>query len=343
MICGHCGAQNKSSARACIRCGKPLGDAGESAARESDRTAAADKEQVDAAAMRAAIGDSRTAYYMGRFAQFERGAGRMSWNWAAFCVTFGWLLYRKLWLWALGYLIVPALLTWLLGTALATIAPAQIVVAAAGGVFLVATFVFPPLFANWIYYRSVRARIEREASATSAPDAQLARLREHGGTSTASLLLAIVLGAIPGAGFFAAVALPVYLDMSVRNQVAEGLLIAAPARAAVEETMLRTGEVPLNRVQAGLSPDPEDSGGRFVSRLDVVGGRIDIYYAPEAAAALSGNTLSITPYLGEASDGQVFVVWRCGNAPVPAEAVYEVAGHAPTAIPPQYLPGLCRP
>ncbi|OOS06430.1 Protein of unknown function [Moraxella cuniculi DSM 21768] len=45
---------------------------------------------------RAFIGHRSQAYYLKRFAQFD-AAGRLHprWNWAAFFMTFGWLLYRK--------------------------------------------------------------------------------------------------------------------------------------------------------------------------------------------------------------------------------------------------------
>src|SRR6187549_2264695 len=54
-------------------------------------------------------------------------------------------------------------------------------------------------------------------------------------------------------GILAAIAIPAYQNYTIRAQVAEGLNLAAAAKAAVSETFLNRGTAPANRTQAGMS------------------------------------------------------------------------------------------
>ncbi len=150
-------------------------------------------------------------------------------------------------------------------------------------------------------------------------------------------------------GILAAIAIPAYQDYTIRAQVSEGMNLAAAAKAAVAEDFLNEGLPPINRTDAGMTPNATDTTGKYVASINIVNGRIDIVYGLEANAqitAAASNLLTMTPY--ESID--LSVVWRCGSAPAPGggallmgtSAGGLVTGYAPPSVPPQYLPSACR-
>ena len=56
---------------------------------------------------KAAIGEKNADFYLSRFHHFDSNGVRPSWNWPAFFFTFYWLLYRKMGLFALVYVLLP--------------------------------------------------------------------------------------------------------------------------------------------------------------------------------------------------------------------------------------------
>ena len=141
-------------------------------------------------------------------------------------------------------------------------------------------------------------------------------------------------------GILAAIAIPAYQDYTIRAQVTEGLNLAAAAKAAVAEDFLNEGAPPTNRSDAGLEGPPAFTSGRYTAGIDVTNGAITILFGNEANAAISGGTLTITPYV--AGDGSV--AWRCGNAEAPlgARPMGNATTHEPPTIEPKYLPSACR-
>jgi type IV pilus assembly protein PilA len=147
-------------------------------------------------------------------------------------------------------------------------------------------------------------------------------------------------------GILAAIAIPAYQDYTIRAQVAEGLNMAAGAKASIDESFVSYGEAPVNRLRAGMSATATDTSGKYVQSVDVNNGVLIVTFGNEANALINNLTLTTTPY--ETPD--LSVVWRCGNAPAPAGAQLlgtsgggaTAAYQAPT-IPSQYLPSSCRP
>jgi type IV pilus assembly protein PilA len=147
-------------------------------------------------------------------------------------------------------------------------------------------------------------------------------------------------------GILAAIAIPAYQTYTVRAQVAEGLSIAAMRKVSVADAFVNRGVAPLNRLEAGLTPNPADTNGKYVASVDIQSGVLVITFGNEVNAVINGLTVTLTPY--ETAD--LGIVWRCGLASAPAglnpigtsgggrAAVYI----APT-LPPQYLPTACRP
>lgn len=143
-------------------------------------------------------------------------------------------------------------------------------------------------------------------------------------------------------GILASLAVSTYQTYVVRSQVSEALLMAAAAKGPIEAAFVNDDMAPADRVAAGMTPDPIDSSGAYISRLDISDGRIDVTFGgPRAHADIVGDTLSLTPYRTSANA----VVWRCGNAAVPPGATLLPGGadHRPATVESRYLPKPCRP
>jgi|SRR5688572_9437896 len=158
-------------------------------------------------------------------------------------------------------------------------------------------------------------------------------------------------------GILAAIAIPAYQDYTIRSQVTEGLSLAGSLKTAVAERYANTGVWPASLTELGIV----DAGGaetppfgKYVSSVDlgpVAGGTfgtIIITYsavAPQQAnAAIDTFTVALQPYLSTNQD----VIWRCGQAAVPAGTDTDPAGNvsddslALTTVLPKYLPSACR-
>jgi type IV pilus assembly protein PilA len=142
-------------------------------------------------------------------------------------------------------------------------------------------------------------------------------------------------------GILASLAVSAYQTYTVRAQVAEGLQLAAGAKAPIVDGFTNSGVAPIDRAAAGMSPDPTDSRGSYVRQVAVTNGRLDVTFGgPRSHQAIIDKTLSLTPYvtLGDT------IIWRCGNAAAPGGVgtTRMGANHLPATVEPRYLPSSCR-
>ena len=124
-------------------------------------------------------------------------------------------------------------------------------------------------------------------------------------------------------GILAALAVPMYLDYSVRSQVAHGLNLASGAKAAVTEYYQDQGAYPADNATAGL----EAAGaitGKYVTQVEVVAnGVIQVTYGNDVNDKILNAQLIMTP-----ADRLGAVVWSCtGDA----------------TLVDKWLPPACRP
>ena len=152
-------------------------------------------------------------------------------------------------------------------------------------------------------------------------------------------------------GILAAIAIPAYQDYTIRGQVAEGLTLAASAKAAVSESFANTGQAPATRTLAGMTANATDTTGNYVSSVGVANGVITITYSSVAPARannkINGLTLTLVPYTSTDNS----VSWKCravGSVAVPGGGVLMGTGSATVAvnavgtIPANYAPSECR-
>jgi hypothetical protein len=138
----------------------------------SDTNAPANEERL-----RAAIGP-RADYYLHRWREMDASGKKSSWNWAACLASHLWLVYRKMWL-ALLLFILATLATGMIGA----FVPVRYAILLAIGL----TFITGG-YGNLLY----RHRIEKLA----AGPATTAELPAKGGVSVPALAIAVVVTAI---------------------------------------------------------------------------------------------------------------------------------------------------
>lgn len=110
-------------------------------------------------------------------------------------------------------------------------------------------------------------------------------------------------------GILAAVALPAYQDYTIRSKVAEGLGLAAAAKAAVAETNASTGNLPANNNAAGLAASTEIVGNAVAS-VGVATGVITVTFNTTLGGtpSMNGQTVTLTPAVGAGS-----ITWGCAT------------------------------
>ena len=123
-------------------------------------------------------------------------------------------------------------------------------------------------------------------------------------------------------GILAAIAIPAYQDYTIRAQVSEGLNLSAGAKAAISEYFMDTGTLPGSNAAAGVEAAANITGN-YVTQVAVgANGRITVTYGNQANAAITNDTLFLTPDTGSAGS----VEWTCS------------AG----ALLPKHVPSACR-
>jgi len=141
-------------------------------------------------------------------------------------------------------------------------------------------------------------------------------------------------------GILASLAISAYQTYTVRAQISEGLNMAAGAKVPIVDAYTNSGTAPADRTAAGMSPNPTDTRGNYVSQVAITAGRVDITFGgPATHQAIIGQTVSVTPY---ETNGNT-VIWRCGNASQPAGVLLQGgAAHIAPTVDPRYLPSVCR-
>ena len=111
-------------------------------------------------------------------------------------------------------------------------------------------------------------------------------------------------------GILAAVAIPMYLDHTVRSQVAEGINLAGGAKVSVTEYYQQNGEFPDSNAEAGIA-DADDIASAYVTSITVEDDTITVLYGDEANPQINGQTLVLT-----AADATGSLSWTCASGGV---------------------------
>ena len=111
-------------------------------------------------------------------------------------------------------------------------------------------------------------------------------------------------------GILAAVAIPAYLDYTVRAQISEGLTVASGAKVAVTEYYQDRGAFPSDNTEAGLEAAANITG-KFVASVGAAGNVITITYGNDANFVITGQTVTLS-----AADNLGSVAWICASGGV---------------------------
>lgn len=149
--------------------------------------------------------------------------------------------------------------------------------------------------------------------------AEHARQQPPDGLSTGAIVAIVVLGALGPVAILAAVAVPAFLDYSVRAKVVGVVVTGEQAARAVDDFVLRNNAMPTHIGELGLSPAATDQNVVKRITLDSRNGTIEIVIA---FAPLEDKSVVFFPAFGPGFPGGR----KC-------QAV---------GIPERYLPGSCR-
>jgi type IV pilus assembly protein PilA len=136
----------------------------------------------------------------------------------------------------------------------------------------------------------------------------------------------------------ALMAIPIYQDKFIRDQIAEALPLADIVKppVALSWTLLQT--FPADNAAAGL-PVAEKIVNNYVGSVSIQSGANNITFGNKANHAILGKVLSLRPAVVE--DAPIVpVTWICGYATAPEKMT--IKGENKTNIPPGYLPLRCR-
>jgi type IV pilus assembly protein PilA len=136
----------------------------------------------------------------------------------------------------------------------------------------------------------------------------------------------------------ALMAVPLYRDKFIREQVIEAMRLTDIAKGPIAATWTTTKALPDDNAAAGL-PVPEKVVSNYVKSLTVEAGAIHVVFGNQANGALRGMTLSLRPAVVE--DAPIVpVAWVCGYAAVPEKMTVMAANR--TNLPKGWLPVNCR-
>lgn len=141
----------------------------------------------------AAVGTRNTAFYLNYFRRCsERGYAPASWNWPVFFLGFFWLAYRRLYLWAVIFMVVSLALGIVAGG-----------ITSAGfedlgfGFYLLGLvgfqLIYLPLHANGIYYRWCGNLIQRvQSHLPGQRDEQISLISRFGGPNRPLIVIVLI-------------------------------------------------------------------------------------------------------------------------------------------------------
>ena len=244
----------------------------------------------------AIIGPSNTHGYVERFRRLSLG-GSAAWHWPAFLTTLPWLMYRKMWIGALVYMVAPVPVLIALLAMFPRFAPGVILAWWLGLALL------PGVMANRWYFHHCASRIRDVRARGGSKEQMLARLDAAGGTNAMAVIAlgVLALGGAAVLGF--TVALPVYRATHANDDIRAAVQAGFDVAAAVGRHYEQTGKMPSDTdVQAMVERVPHPSAA--LRGVDIEPSGV-LVLDVQASPTLAGK-IHLVP---EADSGHLY--WTC--------------------------------
>lgn len=210
-----------------------------------------------AALYRAAVGSISSAYYERVFTRFDsEDRTGPSWNWAAACVTPGWMAFRRLWGALLVYLgsVVAAVLLVLGVGRLVLQLPSELEWALSALLCALAVAV-PGWYGNALLYRACRQRMAEALAAHATVEEACAALLKTPASVQRMLAVASVHLAIAGMALAVYLLLPDADNRPLHSAGGDEARAAPPAALAVSAPALPASAAPAPETPAS-APEP---------------------------------------------------------------------------------------
>ena len=111
-------------------------------------------------------------------------------------------------------------------------------------------------------------------------------------------------------GILAAIAIPMYLDHTIRSQVAEGINLASGVKSAVSEFYQERGRFPSDNTEASIAA-ATDISSKYVASISVTDEVITITFGDQANPQINGETITLS-----GADNVGSVIWTCASGGV---------------------------
>lgn len=121
----------------------------------------------------------------------------------------------------------------------------------------------------------------------------------------------------------AAIAIPAYQNYLVRSQVSEAAVLTDGIKTPLTEYYANKGTFPSNTASIGLPSTAASLGGKYVSGITLVAGKIEATMGNKASSKIANDLFVLSP-----TDNGGSITWTCNSNT--------------TNIPQQYLPSSCR-
>lgn len=153
---------------------------------------------VSAELYRALIGPRSQDYYLRQFTRFDEvGKAGPSWNWMAYWATLNWLVYRRMWGWALAYVAaVAGVVLVIFGAGKVVLDYGDLTAVLLSLLLLAVAFVVPAVYGNSWFYTHSNTKIT--AALREAKDVNEARgmLARQAGSDRRLMVIAAVNAAV---------------------------------------------------------------------------------------------------------------------------------------------------